>query len=112
MQGYLDSLFSLEGRVALVTGATGALGGAMARGLALAGARVAVMGRRAERAEEMAAERQQSRVVARDEDLEGDGAATPDHGDHAFVGLQPQERRAGMQADSSRVSKCRNFQEG
>lgn len=41
--------------VAVVTGATGVLGGAMARGLASAGARVAVLGRRADRAEEVAA---------------------------------------------------------
>jgi len=48
------SKFDLTGRVALVTGGTGVLGGAMARGLALAGARVAVMGRRAEKAAEVA----------------------------------------------------------
>ena len=42
--------FDLGGRVALVTGGTGVLGGAMAKGLARAGARVAVMGRRSERA--------------------------------------------------------------
>ncbi len=52
----LDDLFSLEGRVAVVTGATGVLGGAMARGLALAGARVGILGRRRERAEEVARE--------------------------------------------------------
>ena len=34
-----DRLFDLSGRVAVVTGATGVLGGAMARGLARAGAR-------------------------------------------------------------------------
>ena len=38
--------FSLEGKVAVVTGGTGVLGGAMARGLAAAGARVAILGRR------------------------------------------------------------------
>ncbi|HEY4025494.1 MAG TPA: SDR family oxidoreductase [Candidatus Dormibacteraeota bacterium] len=51
---YLGSIFRLDGRVAVVTGATGVLGGAIARGLAAAGARVAVLGRRAERAEEVA----------------------------------------------------------
>jgi NAD(P)-dependent dehydrogenase (short-subunit alcohol dehydrogenase family) len=49
-------LFDLSGKVAVVTGATGVLGGAMARGLAMAGARVGVLGRRKERAEEVAAE--------------------------------------------------------
>lgn len=52
--GVLEDLFSLEGRVAVVTGATGVLGGAMARGLARAGAKVGVLGRRRERAEEVA----------------------------------------------------------
>ncbi|MFO7324009.1 MAG: SDR family oxidoreductase [Chloroflexota bacterium] len=43
---FLRGLFSLEGKVAIVTGGTGVLGGAMARGLARAGARVAILGRR------------------------------------------------------------------
>ncbi|MFL5806830.1 MAG: SDR family oxidoreductase [Roseiflexaceae bacterium] len=46
----IDSLFSLQGKVAVVTGGTGVLGGAMARGLALAGARIGILGRRAEQA--------------------------------------------------------------
>lgn len=50
----LEELFSLEGKVAVVTGGTGTLGSVMARGLAQAGAKVAVMGRRKERAEEVA----------------------------------------------------------
>jgi NAD(P)-dependent dehydrogenase (short-subunit alcohol dehydrogenase family) len=47
----LRELFSLEGQVAVVTGATGVLGGVMARGLARAGAKVGVLGRRREHAE-------------------------------------------------------------
>jgi NAD(P)-dependent dehydrogenase (short-subunit alcohol dehydrogenase family) len=51
-----DLLFDLSGRVAVVTGATGVLGGAMAKGLAGAGARIGVLGRREERADEIASE--------------------------------------------------------
>ena len=43
------SLFDLNGNVAVVIGATGVLGGALAEGLARAGAKVAVLGRNAER---------------------------------------------------------------
>ncbi len=46
--------FSLVGKVAVVTGGTGALGSAMARGLADAGARVAVLGRREDAARAVA----------------------------------------------------------
>ena len=44
-------LFDLAGDVAVVIGATGALGGAIAEGLGQAGAKVAVLGRSAERGE-------------------------------------------------------------
>jgi len=44
-------LFDLKGEVALVIGATGVLGGALAEGLAEAGAKVAVLGRNADRGE-------------------------------------------------------------
>ncbi len=47
--GYLDGLFGMAGRVAVVIGGTGVLGGALARGLARAGATVVVAGRDAER---------------------------------------------------------------
>jgi NAD(P)-dependent dehydrogenase (short-subunit alcohol dehydrogenase family) len=45
------NLFDLTGEIAVVLGATGVLGGAMAEGLAAAGAKVAVLGRNAERGE-------------------------------------------------------------
>lgn len=47
---------SLAGRVAVVTGGYGVLGGTLASGLAAAGARVAVLGRRRDAAEAKAAE--------------------------------------------------------
>lgn len=47
---YLSSLFSLRGKVAVVIGGTGELCGAMAEGLAAAGAEVALVGRSAEKA--------------------------------------------------------------
>ena len=50
------NLFDLSGEVAVVIGATGALGGAIAEGLASAGAGVAVLGRNRERGEARAAE--------------------------------------------------------
>src|SRR5277367_749748 len=44
-----SELFSLKGEVAVVIGATGVLGGALADGLAGVGAKVAVLGRNEER---------------------------------------------------------------
>nr|WP_207890476.1 SDR family oxidoreductase [Rubrobacter taiwanensis] len=52
----MNRIFGLRGRVAVVTGGTGVLGGAMARGIARAGARVGVLGRRKERAARVAKE--------------------------------------------------------
>jgi NAD(P)-dependent dehydrogenase (short-subunit alcohol dehydrogenase family) len=47
----LPELFGLTGQVAVVTGGTGVLGSVMARGLARAGAKVGVLGRRRDHAE-------------------------------------------------------------
>ena len=48
---YLNKLFGFEGRVAVVIGGTGVLGGALAEGLVKAGASVVVAGRGADRGE-------------------------------------------------------------
>src|SRR5687767_8528798 len=48
--------FSLDGKVAVVTGGYGVLGGSIASGLAAAGARVAIPGRRREAAERKGSE--------------------------------------------------------
>ena len=50
MSDYLDSIFSLAGKVAVVVGGTGELCGAMAEGLAGAGAEVVLVGRNADKA--------------------------------------------------------------
>ena len=48
------NLFDLKGKVAVITGGTGVLGGAMAQALGEAGAKVAIIGRRKELAEKKA----------------------------------------------------------
>ena len=52
----IDPPFNLTGEVAVVLGGTGGLGGAMAEGLAQAGAQVAILGRSQERGEAKAKE--------------------------------------------------------
>lgn len=50
--GFLEQLFGLQGQAAVVIGATGVLGGALAQGIAQAGATVVVAGRSHERGAE------------------------------------------------------------
>src|ERR1051325_8188247 len=57
--------FDVTGKVAVVTGGYGVLGGCLARGLAAAGARVAVLGRRRDRAQEKAEELRKSGAESR-----------------------------------------------
>jgi NAD(P)-dependent dehydrogenase (short-subunit alcohol dehydrogenase family) len=52
---YLDQLFGINGKVAVVTGGTGVLGNKMCLALAKAGASVAILGRRQDAADELAA---------------------------------------------------------
>lgn len=52
---YLEQ-FNIEGQVAIITGGTGVLGSYMAKGLAEAGAKVVVLGRRLEAGEKLVAE--------------------------------------------------------
>ncbi len=52
---FVSEQFGLDGRVAVVTGASGVLGGAIARGLAAAGAQVGLLARRRDRLEALAA---------------------------------------------------------
>lgn len=51
---FLKDLFNLTGKTAIITGGTGVLGSAMAVGLAGAGARVAILGRRPDVAQQVA----------------------------------------------------------
>lgn len=53
---YLQSLFGLEGKTILITGAAGGIGSAISRGLARAGGEVALCGRTAETCEALAEE--------------------------------------------------------
>ncbi len=55
MSDYLQNLFGFDGRVAVVIGGTGVLGGELASGLAQAGAKVVVAGRSAERGQQRVA---------------------------------------------------------
>jgi NAD(P)-dependent dehydrogenase (short-subunit alcohol dehydrogenase family) len=56
IMSYINTLFSLQGKVAVITGGTGVLGSAMTIALANAGAKVAILGRRKEVAQTLADE--------------------------------------------------------
>ena len=62
----LQQLFGLEGKTALVTGASSGLGVEFAKGLALAGAQVAILARRKEVQRETFERRRQYNQAVRD----------------------------------------------
>ena len=68
----LSELFGLENQVAVVTGASGALGSAIARGLAAAGARVGLLARRREPLEALARSLGESAIVLEADVLDAD----------------------------------------
>lgn len=86
----LEELFSLRGRTALVTGASSGLGVDLARTLALAGADVALVARRIDRLEALAAELRATgvRAAAIEADL-ADEAACPRAVERAEEALGP-----------------------
>jgi NAD(P)-dependent dehydrogenase (short-subunit alcohol dehydrogenase family) len=80
-------MFGLDGRVAIVTGASSGLGAAVARALAAAGARVAVVARRKDRLAGLAEEIGGLAVACDLSDLDGAGSVVP----AAAEGLGPPE---------------------
>jgi NAD(P)-dependent dehydrogenase (short-subunit alcohol dehydrogenase family) len=81
--GFLDDLFSLRGRTALVTGGSSGIGGAMAEAIALAGARTVLLARR---------EAELAAAAARIRDLGGDAAwVAADVGDRARLAAAADE---------------------
>jgi gluconate 5-dehydrogenase len=80
----LAGLFSLGGRVALVTGGNSGLGFAIARALGLAGARVVLCARRVAELESAAASLRAEDIAA---DIVPADLAAPDAADHVAAGL-------------------------
>ena len=62
MSEFLENLFGLKGKTAVIIGGTGVLCGEMAQGLAQAGAEVVLVGRNPEKAEDRLAQIQIGRA--------------------------------------------------
>jgi NAD(P)-dependent dehydrogenase (short-subunit alcohol dehydrogenase family) len=99
-RAFLEALFGLDGKVALVTGASSGLGDRFARTLAMAGARVLVCARREDRlrdlVEEIAAEGGQAAAVRLDVTDEVAVAEAFDAADAAFGPVDILVNNAGV----------------
>lgn len=106
----LDDLFGLSGKTALVTGASSGLGVEMAQALAGAGAQVAIMARRRERLEGVAAEIRKAGgtclPVTGDVTSEDDLDAVVGEVEKAFGGVDILVNNAGV-ADVGRAEKVK-----
>ena len=73
---FIENLFSIKDKVALVTGATGALGGAIAMAYAMSGAKVVITGRNTEKlnvvAEQIAKEGGEVALISGDPSVQAD----------------------------------------
>ena len=94
-------MFDLTGRKALITGATGGIGGAIARALHARGAEVALSGTRAERLEALASELgERAHVVPANLSDMDEAEALPGHAADAMGGLDVLVANAGVTADN------------
>jgi NAD(P)-dependent dehydrogenase (short-subunit alcohol dehydrogenase family) len=89
-------IFSLEGRVAVVTGASSGLGARFARVLHAAGASVVLAARRMDRLEAATAEMERSIAVRCDVSAEGDREALVDEAMEAFGRIDVLVNNAGV----------------
>lgn len=93
-------MFDLSGKTALITGASGGIGAAVARCLHDAGARVGLTGRRAEALDALAAELEGAKVFTRNLATHADTIALAQEVDEQFGGVDILINNAGMTRDN------------
>ena len=99
-------LFSLKGRVALVTGASSGIGRVLALGLAAAGAHLVVVARRADRLKELVREIEQSGGAATA--VQAD-VTDPESIEHAFDAAEKSFGIVDVIVSNAGVTDARNF---